>query len=110
MFLAQGKEKRKTLEKNDKNPLSEEQGATMVAPSPPHHPCPLSDATGDGKKKGGLRRVYFADVTLHALRMIKSVSFSKLQTANSRCSLAEIKVQGWPGVCGKKHLFWIRGD
>lgn len=54
--------------------------------------------------------MYFADVTLHALRMIKSVSFSKLQTAPSRCSLSEIKVQGWPGACGKKHLFRIRRD
>lgn len=111
MFLAQGKEKRTTLEKNDKNPLSEEQGATMVAPSPPRHPCPLSHAKGEEKKKkGGLRRVYFADVTLHALRTIKSVSFSKLQTAPSRCSLSEIKVQGWPGACGRKHLFRMRRD
>lgn len=77
----------------------------------PLHVTPVPCQTWKEKeKKGGLRRVYFADVTLHALRMIKSVSFSKLQTAPSRCSLSEIKVQGWPGACGRKHLFRIRCD
>lgn len=108
MFLARGERKKENFgEKWQKIPClkSREQ---QWWPRPLHiTPVPCQTLKEKKKKKGGLRRVYFADVTLHALRMIKSVSFSKLQTAPSRCSLSEIKVQGWPS---RKHLFWIRHD